>query len=245
MGARRYSPSTGRFLQYDVYYDALEDFGLAEDPINQNRYVLAGANPVNFVEIDGHAAGPLQMCAALQQPWVKKHERLAYKDFCARARASARDAPAGPWGLFKSCGRSALCTNVVSIGVGGVAASAGVACGPLAGVCAVGLAAVGRGVTAGLLTKHGGASSGDALKTGIFAGATGGAGRAVMNKFPKLDPVKQLKRAGQDLNRKRKGQSVTDVQRGETKMVRNKKGQWAGGVKPMKSVPLWARKPRG
>ncbi len=57
MGARRYSASTGRFLQYDLYSKALDNLGLSEDPLTQNRYALAGANPVNFVEIDGHVAG--------------------------------------------------------------------------------------------------------------------------------------------------------------------------------------------
>lgn len=56
MGARRYSASTGRFLQYDLFADALENLGLAEDPLTQNRYALAGGNPISFVEVDGHWA---------------------------------------------------------------------------------------------------------------------------------------------------------------------------------------------
>jgi RHS repeat-associated protein len=57
MGARRYSASTGRFLQYDLFADALDNLGLSENPLSQNRYALAGGNPINFVEVDGHAVG--------------------------------------------------------------------------------------------------------------------------------------------------------------------------------------------
>jgi RHS repeat-associated protein len=54
MGARRYSADVGRFLQFDLYASALANFGLSTDPLTQNRYALAGANPINFVEVDGH-----------------------------------------------------------------------------------------------------------------------------------------------------------------------------------------------
>jgi RHS repeat-associated protein len=54
MGARRFSPDIGRFLQEDFYGDALGDLGLGLDPLTQNRYSLAGGNPVSFVEVDGH-----------------------------------------------------------------------------------------------------------------------------------------------------------------------------------------------
>lgn len=54
MGARRFGPDTARFLQEDVYDDALSDLRLSIDPITQNRYALTGANPVSFVEVDGH-----------------------------------------------------------------------------------------------------------------------------------------------------------------------------------------------
>ena len=56
MGARRYGPDVGRFLQQDVYAGALSDLGLALDPLTQNRYSLAGGNPISFVEFDGHMA---------------------------------------------------------------------------------------------------------------------------------------------------------------------------------------------
>jgi RHS repeat-associated protein len=58
MGARRFGPSTGRFQQPDVYFGALSNLGLSVDPLTQNRYALAGANPVSFMELDGHIAIP-------------------------------------------------------------------------------------------------------------------------------------------------------------------------------------------
>jgi RHS repeat-associated protein len=57
MGARRFSPDPGRFMQEDVLNDALGDLGLSADPLSGDRYALAGGNPVNFVEQDGHMTG--------------------------------------------------------------------------------------------------------------------------------------------------------------------------------------------
>ncbi len=54
MGSRRFGPDTGRFLQQDVLSGALGDLGLGLDPLTQNRYSLAGGNPLSFVEVDGH-----------------------------------------------------------------------------------------------------------------------------------------------------------------------------------------------
>ena len=54
MGVRRYGPDIGRFLQQDIFAGALADLGLALDPLTQNRYALAGGNPISFVEVDGH-----------------------------------------------------------------------------------------------------------------------------------------------------------------------------------------------
>jgi hypothetical protein len=55
MGARRFGPGN-HFLQEDRYDDALADLDLSVDPLTSNRYSLAGGNPVNFVEYDGHFA---------------------------------------------------------------------------------------------------------------------------------------------------------------------------------------------
>lgn len=54
MGARQFGPQTSRFLQPDRYQGALADMGLGLDPLTQNRMSLAGSNPINFVEVDGH-----------------------------------------------------------------------------------------------------------------------------------------------------------------------------------------------
>jgi RHS repeat-associated protein len=52
-GSRRFGPSN-QFLQEDRYSGALSDLGLSTDPLTANRYSLAGGNPANFVEVDGH-----------------------------------------------------------------------------------------------------------------------------------------------------------------------------------------------
>lgn len=46
-------------MQRDVYDDALANLNLSRDALTGNRYALAGGNPVNFVEIDGHYAAPI------------------------------------------------------------------------------------------------------------------------------------------------------------------------------------------
>jgi RHS repeat-associated protein len=56
MGARRYGPDIGRFLQQDMFYGALANLGLALDPLTQNSYALAGGNPISYIETDGHMA---------------------------------------------------------------------------------------------------------------------------------------------------------------------------------------------
>jgi len=54
MGARRFGPDLGRFLSPDLFLGALADAGLSTDPLSQNRYGLAGGNPLSFIEWDGH-----------------------------------------------------------------------------------------------------------------------------------------------------------------------------------------------
>jgi RHS repeat-associated protein len=54
MGSRRFGVDTGRFLQQDMFANALGDLALNLDPLTQNTYALAGGNPVSFVEVDGH-----------------------------------------------------------------------------------------------------------------------------------------------------------------------------------------------
>jgi len=55
-GARRFGPDTAHFLQQDVFHGALSDLALGTDPISQNRYAMAGGNPLSFIEWDGHMA---------------------------------------------------------------------------------------------------------------------------------------------------------------------------------------------
>jgi RHS repeat-associated protein len=56
MGARRLATDTAHFLQEDSYANATDDATLPSDPVNENRYQLAGGNPVNLVDSDGHRA---------------------------------------------------------------------------------------------------------------------------------------------------------------------------------------------
>jgi RHS repeat-associated protein len=56
MGARRYGPDINSFLQQDQFHGALANLGLALDPLTQNRYALAGGNPISYIETDGHQA---------------------------------------------------------------------------------------------------------------------------------------------------------------------------------------------
>jgi hypothetical protein len=58
MGARFFSPDYGSYVQEDYLRDALGDVDLANDPLTGTRYGLAGGNPINFVETDGHSVCP-------------------------------------------------------------------------------------------------------------------------------------------------------------------------------------------
>jgi RHS repeat-associated protein len=58
MGARRFGPDVGRFLQQDFYRGALDDLDLSIDPLTQNRFGFAAGNPISFVETDGHRFDP-------------------------------------------------------------------------------------------------------------------------------------------------------------------------------------------
>jgi RHS repeat-associated protein len=58
MGARQFGPALGQFLQADRYDGALADLGLASDPLTNNRYALAGGNPISYMEVDGHMPCP-------------------------------------------------------------------------------------------------------------------------------------------------------------------------------------------
>jgi len=54
MGARRFATDTSKFLQPDQFNGALANLSLGTDPLSQNRYNLAGGNPLSHIEWDGH-----------------------------------------------------------------------------------------------------------------------------------------------------------------------------------------------
>jgi RHS repeat-associated protein len=56
MGVRRFGPDTSHFLTPDFFYGSLADLSLSIDPLTDNRYDLAGGNPISFKEWDGHMA---------------------------------------------------------------------------------------------------------------------------------------------------------------------------------------------
>ncbi|HLA14976.1 MAG TPA: RHS repeat-associated core domain-containing protein, partial [Gemmatimonadaceae bacterium] len=92
MGARRYGPDTGRFLQNDYYRGALDDLRLAEDALTQNRYAFAGCNPVSLVEADGHEpVNALERRWCLSAPWYSQ-QGASRRLQCVQARADARSA---------------------------------------------------------------------------------------------------------------------------------------------------------
>jgi RHS repeat-associated protein len=87
MGARFFSPDFGSFLQEDYLRDALGDLDLATDPLSGTRYGLAGGNPINFVEIDGHVFGiPCSVCKNVVN-YVKEIGIGAKNELVKEARA--------------------------------------------------------------------------------------------------------------------------------------------------------------
>jgi RHS repeat-associated protein len=54
MGARLYNNDFGRFIQNDFQTDSSRDADLAGETLTQNRYAFAAANPLLYVETDGH-----------------------------------------------------------------------------------------------------------------------------------------------------------------------------------------------
>jgi RHS repeat-associated protein len=88
-GARRLDPGSGRFLQPDLFRGALDDLGLATDPLTQNRYALAAANPIGYIESDGHR--PIcdggECPSSVIQSWQQ-----------AQTRAAALNTGHGCWG---------------------------------------------------------------------------------------------------------------------------------------------------
>ncbi len=116
MGARRYSPGTGRWLQQDVYYGAFDNLGLAQGPLNSNRYLFTGANPITYIELDGHVlaagyesgtAGRLTLDEARNVP------KLGVVDLTAVAQYDVRhETPPPRCGWFCDIAKTAF--NIVS-----------------------------------------------------------------------------------------------------------------------------------
>ncbi|MFL6138399.1 MAG: phage tail tip lysozyme [Frankiaceae bacterium] len=81
MGARRYAPDDGRFLQQDYYHDANEDLALSDDASTADRYAFPGANPVLFAEASGH--GPVFPPPHSYRWPVCVHNSLTQREQCA------------------------------------------------------------------------------------------------------------------------------------------------------------------
>ncbi len=111
MGARRFGPDIGAFLQQDQFYGALSDLGLALDPLTQNRYGLAGGNPISYVEGDGHIPTPDNPVSA--NPTLNVQLNAAPSPSVG-AYAASREAGAGSSGTVGTgpgdiCARLGVC----------------------------------------------------------------------------------------------------------------------------------------
>jgi murein DD-endopeptidase MepM/ murein hydrolase activator NlpD len=81
MGARHFEPDDGRFLQQDFLRDASEEFDLSLNTTSENRYALAGGNPVTFAENDGHAVMVIPIDGGggtAPQPRHRRYPKLVY-----------------------------------------------------------------------------------------------------------------------------------------------------------------------
>lgn len=65
MGVRRFASGAGQFLTPDFFYGSMADLSLSIDPLTQNRYDLAGGNPISFGEWDGHLS--CDICGSVLQ----------------------------------------------------------------------------------------------------------------------------------------------------------------------------------
>lgn len=107
MGARRFAPNINQFIQSDRYDGALADLALATDPLTQNRYGLAGGNPISFVEIDGHLPGFIESAASFGGDFVKG----GVKGVADSAKGSfefGKSAVTNPGGTARGLGQAGL-----------------------------------------------------------------------------------------------------------------------------------------
>jgi RHS repeat-associated protein len=105
MGARRYSASTGRFMQRDAYDGALDNLDLSSDPLTGNRYALAAGNPVNFVETDGHWPSLIDKAKKKATGVAKGFAGGVKKAIWDEPKAAARNAVAHPVGAAKDAAK--------------------------------------------------------------------------------------------------------------------------------------------
>jgi RHS repeat-associated protein len=240
MGARRYSASTGRFMQRDAYDDALDNLDLASDPLTGNRYALAAGNPVNFVEIDGHWPSFIDKARKKVVGATRAAASATRKAVVESVKRDVRTAGAGA----RSCGRSFVCTQVVAGGAGVAGGVAGAACGPAAGACSIAFAGAARGVTSYGLAKAAGQSTKEAVKSGAFGAIGGGGLRAVRNAKPLIRglPTRPLDQAKAAI-RVVKNQRVISVGKSGERVISNKTGQFVRGYTPPKPTPLIRRAP--
>lgn len=85
IGPRIYDPSTYRFVGIDTMLSAGQDRALQMDPLTGNRYLYAGANPVDYID-DGH--GP---CLFGKIGWCKKKSKKPPKKQTGKPRLWCTD----------------------------------------------------------------------------------------------------------------------------------------------------------
>jgi RHS repeat-associated protein len=123
-GVRRFGPGAGQFLTPDFFNGSLADLSLSIDPLTQNRYDLAGGNPISFGEWDGHLS--CDVCGAFFQTVTGIKDPGAFvqgvKDglgdlgqgALAPGKLAVECAPSGPTEELGQCGShvSAIATNI-------------------------------------------------------------------------------------------------------------------------------------
>jgi len=70
-GLRQYTAEDAHFLQEDAFGNAGANLDLSLQDLDQNRYALAGGDPVNFNDADGHMVVPIDGGAGGGQPHHK------------------------------------------------------------------------------------------------------------------------------------------------------------------------------
>ena len=179
MGARRFGPDLGGFLQQDMFEGSLGDLGLATDPLTQNRYALAGGNPVSFMELDGHMAIADGGGGGSSTP----NPSTSSGGSSTSSRSSSSGDGGDGGGLLGALQKAGDWikehkAEIVGTAVGFVAGGACLAATGGAGSvgCAALGGAVGNAVTYGMKTPSSQQSAGGYLKAAAVGGAFGAAG---------------------------------------------------------------------